>query len=666
MSKAQFQMKFQLPILKQTARMLRHLAIGAWGFLGILNLELGVSAASLDIRVHARFQEAPLVLDALAHTNAAGQTLSVTRLDFLLSDFALRRTDGAWLTDTNWQAFVSVGAGRTNLHVNALPSGDFDLVRFQVGLRPDLNHADPAKFPPDHPLNPNLNGLHWGWAGGYVFLAIEGRWSGGGLKSEIRNRKSEISGYSFHLGNDPMLMTVERPLRVTGEEDQAVELELNVDRLLAGIVLSEESSSTHSREGDELAAKLKTNAEAAFTFREVERLALRGAAGRAAASTTSPLASHSQRSVPLVSPKATPYRFTFGAQFPVPDLPKDNPLTVQGVELGRVLFNDPLLSINGKQSCASCHQAEAAFVDVGKALSLGAEGQAGTRNAMPLFNLAWKHSFFWDGRARTLREQVLMPIENPVEMHESLANVVAKLTATAARDIGSAGFSPLRRPLTGDRVALKRPEGRAPSYPALFAAAFGTPEISEDRIARALEQFLLTLTSHDSKFDRALLGREQFTDEEKRGFELFVTEYEPRRGQFGADCFHCHGGPFFSNHGFANNGLDAKFNDLGLAETTKREFDQGRFAVPSLRNVALTAPYMHDGRFATLEEVVEHYSSGVKPSRSLDPNLAKHPTGGIQLSAADKRALVAFLKTLTDEKFAPKERKPGELVRVNQ
>lgn len=342
----------------------------------------------------------------------------------------------------------------------------------------------------------------------------------------------------------------------------------------------------------------------------------------------------------MVSPKATPYRFTFGAQFPVPALPGDNPLTVEGVELGRALFHDPLLSINGRQSCASCHQADAAFVDAGKALSSGAEGQLGTRNAMPLFNLAWKHSFFWDGRARTLREQVLMPIQNPVEMHESLTNVVRKLKETA-----SSSFS--------NEIAQSRtsPDDCASNYPSLFESAFGSPEITADRVARALEQFLLTIVSCDSKFDRALQGREQFTEEEKRGFELFATEYDPRRGLYGADCFHCHGGPFFTSHGFANNGLDAMPCDPGLGEVTGREFDQGRFAAPSLRNVELTAPYMHDGRFATLEEVMEHYSSGVKRSPSLDPNLAKHPTRGIQLSEADKRALVAFLKALTDEKF---------------
>jgi cytochrome c peroxidase len=132
---------------------------------------------------------------------------------------------------------------------------------------------------------------------------------------------------------------------------------------------------------------------------------------------------------------------------------------------------------------------------------------------------------------------------------------------------------------------------------------------------------------------------------------LFNTEYDPYHGQFGADCFHCHGGPLFQSQNFANNGLDSTFYDLGRYKITKRAGDEGKFSVPSLRNVAVTAPYMHDGRFRTLEEVVEHYCTGMKRSATLDPNLAKHPDGGVPLSADDKSALVAFLKTLTDEKY---------------
>ena len=188
-------------------------------------------------------------------------------------------------------------------------------------------------------------------------------------------------------------------------------------------------------------------------------------------------------------------------------------------------------------------------------------------------------------------------------------------------------------------------------YPALFAAAFGSPEITAEKIALALENYLLTLTSFDAKFDRVLRGEGKFTTEEQRGFELFSTEYDPRRGQFGADCFHCHGGPLFQSQSFANNGSDGAFTDIGREKVTGKASDRGKFSVPSLRNVALTAPYMHDGRFRTLADVVEHYSTGIPRSATLDPNLAKHPDGGVPLSADDKRALVAFLKTLTDAQF---------------
>jgi cytochrome c peroxidase len=234
---------------------------------------------------------------------------------------------------------------------------------------------------------------------------------------------------------------------------------------------------------------------------------------------------------------------------------------------------------------------------------------------MPLFNLAWKREFFWDGRASSLRQQVLMPIQDGKEMHEPLEELVGKLAA-------------------------------APGYADQFEKAFGSREINADRVARALEQFVLTLESSDSKFDRALKGRVELSEEEKHGFELFMTEYDPQRGFTGADCFHCHGGPLFSDFRFTNNGLDADPSDTGRERVTGNALDKGKFAVPSLRDVALTAPYMHDGRFQTLEEVIDHYCIGTKRSETLDPNLAKHPDGGVPLSVNDKKALVAFLRTL--------------------
>ena len=378
---------------------------------------------------------------------------------------------------------------------------------------------------------------------------------------------------------------MELSLSVELDTNHSLHLAFDVARIFDAryhITLVENTSSTHSRTDDPMALQLHENIDRAFLVESVRQekgvyaASERGGKGL------------------LVASNATPYRLTISSRFPRPALPLDNPLTEQGVQLGCALFNDPRLSINNSQSCASCHDLAIAGVDHRGALSAGAEGKPGTRNAMPLFNLAWKNSFFWDGRAATLREQVLLPIQNPVEMHETLTNVVSKLAATT-------------------------------NYPAQFAAAFGSTEITADRIARALEQFLLTQVSHDAKFDRVLAGREKFTQEEQRGFELFHTEYDPRREQYGADCFHCHGGPLFQNQTFANNGLVTTFKDLGRYDTTKREGDQGKFVVPSLRFVAVTAPYMHDGRFATLEEVVEHYSTGVKRSSTLDPNLLKHP-----------------------------------------
>jgi cytochrome c peroxidase len=321
----------------------------------------------------------------------------------------------------------------------------------------------------------------------------------------------------------------------------------------------------------------------------------------------------------VIAPNATAYHLTISQFAPQPDLPRDNPLTGEGVALGGKLFFDRRLSADNRQSCAACHRPNDALSDP-RRFSRGVAGAIGTRNAPALENLAWKNSFFWDGRAATLREQVLQPIQNPIEMDESLANAVAKISA--------------------DR-----------DYPRLFENAFGSQEINSDKIARALEQFLLVQVSFDAKYDRVMNGQANFTAQEQRGFELFNTEYDPYHGQFGADCFHCHGGPLLQSQDFANNGLDSAFYDLGRYKITQRAGDEGKFAVPSLRNVAVTAPYMHDGRFRTLEEVVEHYCTGMKRSATLDPNLAKHPDGGVPLSTDDKRALVAFLKTLTDEKY---------------
>lgn len=559
-------------------------------------------AVTLQVALEPSWEGAPLRLGELALTNAAGNVLSVTRLDCLLSEFALVSVDGCAVSLTNQFAYLSAGLGRTRFVLSNAPAGRFTALRFRVGLAPEVNHRDPATVAPEHPLNPSVNGLHWSWSGGYVFLALEGNW---------RRADGKLGGYSYHLATDALVLPVELPMSLELNGDRELKLSLDVARIFSGVhrtALGDATESTHSRTNDPLAGRLGDNLVRAFHVGHLEsdNAKLPSPVGAAPFSRVE------------VARDATPYRFTISAFFPRPTLPKDNPLTVEGVELGRRLFHEPLLSVNGTQSCASCHQAGAAFVDAGKRFSAGAEGKAGTRNAMPLANLAWQNSFFWDGRAGSLREQVLQPIQNPNEMHESLTNVVAKLARA--------------------------------EYAPRFARAFGTAEITADRMARALEQFLLTLTSHNAKFDRVLLGREKFTAEEQRGFELFHTEYDPRHGQFGADCFHCHGGPLFSDFAFHHNGLDAedKAKDLGRFLVTTNRADSAKFKTPSLRNVAVTSPYMHDGRFATLAEVVAHYATGVRRSATLDPNLAKHPDGGVPLTAEDQRALVAFLQTLTD------------------
>jgi cytochrome c peroxidase len=558
------------------------------------------AAATLEVQIMPRISGNDLQPASLRYRTSAGEIFSITRVSYFVSDFELQRDDGSWLECSNSVAWLDYEQNRNSVRLPNIPAGEFRTVRFLVGLNPNLNHSNIAHFPAGHPLNPDVNGLYWGWQGGYIFLALEGLW---------RNSNGELDGWAYHLARDTnaVRITVAAPLVIANETKIQLDFDLaavlNAPRPLS---FNRDGSSTHSRDGDPIAAALAQNLVGAFTVRRVTQL------------TEEQIAV--ERPKPLFLPKKfTPYPFQICATFPIPELPRDNPLTVERVDLGKKLFFERRISINNRQSCADCHSPDKAFTD-GRRVARGAEGDQGPRNSMPLINLAWKNEFFWDGRAKSLREQVLQPIQNPIEMHQSLTNLASKLA-------------------------------KADNYPALFSAAFGSPEITPQKISLALENYLLTLTSFDSKFDRALRGDEQFTPEERRGFELFSTEYDPRRRQYGADCFHCHGGPLFQSQSFANNGLDDRFTDPGREKVTGKASDLGKFAVPSLRNVALTAPYMHDGRFKTLDEVIEHYVSGVRRSATLDPNLAKHPDGGVPLSTADKKALVAFLKTLTDERY---------------
>lgn len=568
---------------------------------------MGAAGADLRVDIVPQFDGVPLVFDSLTNRIASGQNISVTRLDFLLSGISLRRADGIWIEQKGWFAFMSARDGKTHFTLENVPAQKYDCIRFHIGLEPGINHGDIAQWPAGHPLNPDVNHLYWGWSKEYIFLAFEGGWQNGGRQS----------GFSYHLATDRLRMTVELPMALDLHTSREMQVVLDVAGFFSGphnIALSDATDASHSRTNDWLALQLRQNVENSFSITQVEPL-------NRPSATLSPQgkARDGARGSVLIAPEATPYRLTISAFAPQPNLPRDNPLTVEGVALGSKLFFDRRLSADNTESCATCHNPRRAFSQP-RRVSRGVEGAPGTRNAMSLENLAWKDSFFWDGRAATLREQVLQPIQNPIEMHESLTNLVAKISADT-------------------------------NYPRLFARAFGSPEISADKIARALEQFLLAQVSFDSKFDRVMNGTAKFTQQEARGVLLFNTEYDPYHGQFGADCFHCHGGPLFQSQDFANNGLDSTFKDFGRYSVTKRNGDQGKFAVPPLRNVAVTGPYMHDGRFRTLDEVVEHYCTGMKRSATLDPNLAKHPDGGVPLNESDKKALVAFLETLTDEKL---------------
>lgn len=318
----------------------------------------------------------------------------------------------------------------------------------------------------------------------------------------------------------------------------------------------------------------------------------------------------------------TPYLLEYG-NLPNPDLPLDNGLTVEGVKLGRMLFYENLLSKDGSQSCASCHRQVDAFSDTAQ-FSTGVEGLLGGRQAMPIFNMAWhSNQFFWDGRANLLRDQSLLPIQDPLEMNETLENVVTKLS-------------------------------NSQTYTDQFVRAFNSPTVTSEKVSLALEQFMMSIVSYESKYDRYLAGLETLTESEARGLELFETEYnEFFPDDSGADCAHCHGGMNFENDQYMNNGLDtdANFTDLGRENATGDPADRAKFKVPSLRNVELSPPYMHDGRFQTLEEVVDHYNEGIQESSTVDQTVLNTMNTGLFLDAQDKEDLVNFLKTLTDDSY---------------
>lgn len=556
------------------------------------------SAADLTLAIEPRWGATRLPVPSPEVNNDAGQSLRLTRIAALISGVTLVREDGGrvWL-EGQYGHFNAETAREITLQ--GVPAGDYVALELKIGLPGAVNLGDPSRWPAGHALNPLTTGLHWSWQGGYVFLALEGRWRN---PAEVGER-----GLLYHIATEERTIALGFAARFHIEAATRVSLALDVSRILRGrrLAADDGSDSTHSGAGDPVAAQVAQAVERAWFWLGAEEIAEAPAAASAP-----PIAS---------AHKGEPLAFVVPEGFPQPELPADNPLTREGVALGRALFHDQRLSGNGTQSCASCHAPALGFSEA-RAVSIGAEGGAGRRNAMPLFNLAWSPAYAWDGGQRRVRDQSLAALRAPIEMHGDPATVVAALAADAA-------------------------------MAQVFRSAFGGGP-TEERLGLALEQYLLTLVSADSKFDRARRGETELTTDEKRGLELFLTEYDPARGKRGADCFHCHGGALFTDYAFKNNGFVTR--DAGRSVVTGVTSDEGKFKTPSLRNVALTAPYMHDGRLRTLEDVVAHYDHRVRRSATLDPNLAKHPAEGLQLSREDQQALVAFLRTLTDEGLAAK------------
>ena len=307
----------------------------------------------------------------------------------------------------------------------------------------------------------------------------------------------------------------------------------------------------------------------------------------------------------------TPYTIQIPEGFPDMIIPENNPMTLEGISLGEKLFKDPILSANNTQACIDCHQKSSAFSDPNQ-FSIGVDNIQGTRQASALINVGWNNSFNWDGSSLTLEDQAFEPVVNPIEMHNTWENV---------------------------EITLNNHD----QYPTLFKEVFNIDYIDSTHVVMAIAQFERTLISANSKFDKYLRGEAQLTPSELNGYVIFNSEK--------GDCFHCHGTSMFMDNLFHNNGLDIEpFSDIGLAKVTNNPIHNGLFKTPTLRNIEFSAPYMHDGRFATLEEVIEHYNSGGNYSSTIDP-LMKKIGVGLQLTNQEKEDLISYLKTLTDTEF---------------
>lgn len=323
-----------------------------------------------------------------------------------------------------------------------------------------------------------------------------------------------------------------------------------------------------------------------------------------------------------ISYSPTPLQLKMPSYFPPMQIPTDNPLTVEGVALGRKIFFDNTLSSDLTQSCATCHKPENYFTD-SNPTSKGVLGVAGKRSAMSLVNIGFSNpGLFWDGRVKTLEEQALLPVQDSIELHNTWDAVAAHIKNNS-------------------------------DYTTMFRRAFGittVDSINKYLIVKAIAQFERTLISADAKIDKIARKEAFFTDDEQSGYNLFFNVLDAPDAQ----CAHCHVSPFYNASDFFNNGIDeAKtlkdFKDLGRGLFTLKPTDNGKFKPPTLRNIAQTAPYMHDGRFKTLSDVLDHYASGGHTSPNVDPFIPS--IGTIHLTAKQKNQIILFLNTLTDSSF---------------
>lgn len=313
---------------------------------------------------------------------------------------------------------------------------------------------------------------------------------------------------------------------------------------------------------------------------------------------------------PSFEPKVeAPFEFVVPQGWPAPFYNySNNQLSKEGFELGKKLFYDTRLSKDNTISCGSCHQQFSAFAQIDHPVSHGVNDLLGNRNSPALFNLNWHTSFFWDGGVNHIENQPIAPIQNPVEMAETMSNVVSKLQVDVI-------------------------------YRSMFKKAFGDENVTSQRIAKAFAQFMGMMVSSNAKYDKYKRGESggAFSQQESDGYEVFKK-----------NCSSCHREPLFTDFSYRNNGLPpTSVNDSGRAHITLATVDLYKFKIPSLRNLKYTWPYMHDGRFNTIDQVLNHYESGILQSPTLDTILS----AGITLTAKQRDDLKAFLNTLNDEEF---------------